>query len=447
MKHLVKKLVNNKYYVKIKGNSFWNNLFKNSFWAFSGDAMASILGLIITILLIKLIGSEKYGVLVLAQTYMTIMDVILNIQSWKSVIQYGQKSIVKDDIDSLNGYIKLGTILDMSTAILGGLVAIIIAPIIGEIFNWSRELVVCSQIFSFTIFSHFAGTPTAVLRILNKFNLVALQKFISSAIKLITLIIIFMYKKNISLIEVTIVYCVTDIIGNILLVIFAIYSYLKKYRRMLIFRAKIPKDTKDFVKFTIWGTLGDIVDVPVNYLDVFIISLLGNHLVAVFKVYKQCVAILQKVTSPIQQSILPQFSELAAKGEKNRGFDVVIKIRNAVLKIIGPIAFVLGITSFVWLKIIYGDIYANHWYILFAYLLIQVFALSYTTVHPYFLSLNKAKYSTIYVLISNISYILVAFLSVKIIGMWGLILAYLIQCSLVIYLKIYDIKKQELAIK
>lgn len=446
LKQLIKKLVNNKYYIKIKNNAFWSNLFKNSFWAFSGDAIASILGLIITILLIRCIGSEKYGILVLAQTYMTMLDTILNIQSWKSVIQYGQKSLINRDINSLNGYIKLGSILDISTAILGGIVSIFIAPYIGKMLNWSSELIICSQIFSITIFSHFSGTPTAILRILNKFNLVALQKFITAIFKLIMIVLTFIIKNDtVGIIDVVIAYCFADIIGNFLLVFLAFYEYSKlNNHKCKIYKSKLPNDTKEFTKFTIWGTLGDIVDVPVNYFDVFIISFLGNELVSVFKVFKQCIAIIQKVTSPIQQSILPQFSELSAKGDVKRGFEVVMKIRNAIIKIIGPVILIIGITSPIWLNMIYGKIYSENWYILCIYLLVQVVALSYTTVHPYFLSLDKAKHSTLYVLLSNVIYIFLALILVHYIGMLGIVLAYAIQCFIVIYLKVRNIKKNSI---
>lgn len=430
------------FYNKIKIDKFWNNLVKNSFWAFFGDAIAAAIGLFITIILIRLIGSEAYGILVLAQTYMTIVDTSLNIQSWKSVIQYGQKSIINNDEESLRGYIKLGSVLDISTSILGGIVALILAPIIGKIFNWSNELIICSQIFSITIFSHFSGTPTAILRILNKFNLVALQKFLAAIIKFVSLITILIVKNSIGVIEATIIYCLTDIIANLILVIFAFTIYFKKYGYKNILKNNKVKEKKEFIKFTLWVTLGEIVDIPVNYFDVFIISLLGTNSVAVFKVFKQCVAILQKVTSPIQQSILPQFSELTAKGEKQRGYNIVIKIRNIILKIIGPIALLIGISSPLWLKLLYGEIYSNNWYILCIYLLVQTFALSYTTVHPYFLSLNKAKYSTIYVLLANLVYCILAYILVNKFDMIGIVIAYFIQCFIVIKLKVNDIKKE-----
>ena len=287
----------------IKTNSFWKNLFKNSFWAFSGEASASLIGLVVTIFLIKIIGSNDYGILVLAQSYMSIMDVLINVQSWKSVIQFGQKCIVNKDYDQLNSYVKLGTILDVSTAILCTIVSFFAVRFIGSLFHWSSELIVCSQIFSLTIISHFAGTPTAVLRIFNKFHLVALQKFIGAIVKLGALVVLYLKMKNVSLYSATIVYCITDIINNLLLVVFSVIIYNKKCGIKGILKSKLPNDKSDFVHFTLWGTLSEVVDIPVNYFDVFIVSFLGTSYVSVFKVFKQCGAVLHKRSHSAERSL------------------------------------------------------------------------------------------------------------------------------------------------
>lgn len=434
----VKKII-----VKIKSNKFWANLFKNSFWAFFGDSVASIMNLIVTIVLIHLIGDDGYGIFVLSQSYTLVMDVLLNVQCWKGVIQYGQKALIKNDASSLCGYVKLGCIFDILTAIIGGLVSFYLSSFIGQIFNWSSEMIFVSKIFSLTIFFHFSGTPTAILRIFNKFNMVALQKVIASTLKLGILTIILLYQNTITLPLATVAYCCADIVGNLLLVIFAGVVFHKKYGLKKLFTCKLPKDSKTFIKFTIWGTLSEVVDIPVNYFDVFIISLLGAGQVAVFKVFKQITSILSKLTTPIYQAIMPQFSELSAQGNQKRGYEIVIKIKKAILFIIGPIAVIIGISSPIWLNLFYGPLYAKYWYVLLLYLLIQTFALSFTTIHPYFVSLGKVKESAIFVFVSNIIYIIIALLTVKHYGMIALIIAYFIQASIVIFLKVASIRKNE----
>ena len=426
---------------KVKKDAFWGSLFKNSFWAFLGDSAASLIGLIVTIILIRLIGSDSYGILVLGQSYMQIVDVIINVQSWKSVIQYGQKALVRNKIDELNSYVKLGTILDVSTALLCGVVALLLAPLIGGIFGWSSELVLCAQIFSISIFSHFSGTTIGILRIFDKFSLVALQKFIAAMLKVVALIVVMIGWSNVSLLVATIIYVAADIVGNIILVVLAYYQYHKRYGLAGIFKSKLPLSSKQFISFTLWGTLSEVVDVPVNYIDVFIVSILGDGAVAVYKVFKQLAGVLQKVTSPIQQSILPQFSQLSAEGSIRKGYDVVIKIRNFSLRVILPIAIVVGITSKLWLGLVYGELYAEQWYVFLMYIVVQAFALSYTTIHPYFLSLNEAKRSALYVFVANTVYFIVALLLVPKIGLVGIVISFAVQVWIVIFAKVKRIMK------
>lgn len=426
---------------KIKSDNFWKNLFKNSFWAFFGDASASAITFIISIILIKIIGSESYGILILAQSYMNIMDVIINIQSWRSTIQYGQKAIVDGNDKELHSYVKLGCIMDISTAILCFIISILLPNLIGGFLHWSNEMILCSEIFAITIISHFAGTPTAILRLFNKYNLVALSKTLSAIFKITAIVAYYLITKNLNLVSSTIIFMLTDFMGNILLVIFAFYHYSKKYKIADIIKAKMPKDAKSFISYTLWGTLSEIVDLPVQTIDVFIVSVLGNATVAIYKIFKQIIGIISKVTGPIQQSILPQFSELSAKGNEKRGFEVVIKIHKTILKYTLPISILVGVTSYFWLGKLYDMTYTNYWYILFIYLMIQTYALSYTTIHPFFITLGNMRINAIIEFTANIVYLIVSYILVRAMGLLGITIAFLIQILLNIFLKYFCIKK------
>ena len=426
---------------KVKNDHFWKNLFKNSFWAFFGDASASAITFIISIILIKIIGSESYGILILAQSYMNIMDVLINIQSWRSTIQYGQKALVEGNVKELHSYVKLGCIMDISTAILCFIISIILPNLIGGLLNWSSEMILCSEIFAITIISHFAGTPTAILRLFNKYNLVALSKTLAAIFKITAIVVYYLITKNLTLVSSTVIFMLTDFIGNILLVIFAFYHYSKKYKISDIIKAKMPKDSKSFISYTLWGTLSEIVDLPVQTIDVFIVSILGNSKVAIYKIFKQIIGIISKVTGPIQQSILPQFSELSAKGNEKRGFEVVIKIHRTILKYTLPISIVVGATSYFWLGKLYDVTYSNYWHILFIYLIIQTYALSYTTIHPFFITLGNMKINAIIEFTANIAYLIISYILVRLMGLLGITIAFLIQILLSIFLKYHCINK------
>ena len=269
MKNKIKNTFN-----KIKNNDFWRKLFKNSFYAIMGEGGSSVINLFVVFLLIKLLGNSKNAILVLAQSYMTILDLIINLQCWQSVIKYGEAMRVKNKIDEYLEYIKLGSILDISTAILCGVISYFAASFVGNIFNWSNELILCCQIFTLEIYFHFSGTPIAVLRLENKFNLVALQKIISAAFKLVVLLIVLCMTSKISLINAVIIYVATDIVSHLLLVIMFLTVVHKNWGIRRLLKAKIPQNKGEFIKYTIWCTLGDAVDIPVLYLDVFVVSAL-----------------------------------------------------------------------------------------------------------------------------------------------------------------------------
>lgn len=428
--------------MKIKSNDFWRKLFKNSFYAIIGEGGSSVINLFVVFLLIKLLGNDEYAILVLAQSYMSILDLIINLQSWQSVIKFGEEMRVKNKIDKYLEFIKLGSILDISTAILCGLISLFIAPLIGSIFNWSNELILCCQIFTAEIYFHFSGTPIAVLRLENKFNLVAIQKIVSAIIKLAVLLFILCMTSKLSLITAVIIYVVTDIISHLILVIMFLTIIHKKWGIRRLLKSKIPENKGQFIKYTIWCTLGDAVDIPVLYLDVFVVSALKLELVTVFKVFKQIISVLSKLAAPIYQAIFPQFSTLVAKGEYKRGYDAVIKIRNAVYKYFIPLIIVVGLSSPIWLNIIFGEIFSQYWYILFIYLIIHTYALSYTTIHPYFTALGKVKEGFIICLIANVVYLILALTLTKHFGMIAIVMSYAVQILIVIHAKKHMIKKE-----
>ena len=437
MKNKIKNTFN-----KIKNNDFWRKLFKNSFYAIMGEGGSSVINLFVVFLLIKLLGNSKNAILVLAQSYMTILDLIINLQCWQSVIKYGEAMRVKNKIDEYLEYIKLGSILDISTAILCGVISYFAASFVGNIFNWSNELILCCQIFTLEIYFHFSGTPIAVLRLENKFNLVALQKIISAAFKLVVLLIVLCMTSKISLINAVIIYVATDIVSHLLLVIMFLTVVHKNWGIRRLLKAKIPQNKGEFIKYTIWCTLGDAVDIPVLYLDVFVVSALKLELVTVFKVFKQIISVLSKLAAPIYQAIFPQFSSLVAKGEYRRGYNAVITIRNAVFKYFIPLIVLVGLSSPIWLKIIFDDLFAQYWYILFIYLIVHTYALAYTTIHPYFTALGKVKEGFVICLIANIVYLAMALTLTKYLGMIAIVISYTVQFLIVICAKRYIIKKE-----
>lgn len=426
---------------KIKSDDFWKNLFKNSFIAVIGEGGASFINFFSVILLIKLIGNNGYAILILAQTYMTIIDTILNLQCWRSVIKFGEEAKAKKNETEFLGYVKLGTIIDIVTAILGTIVCFLMVDIVGYFLNWNDLTFVAAKIFSLVIISHFSGTPIAILRMENKFNLVSIQKIIASLLKFLMLLFVLIFKREISVINGVIIYAVTDFIANLILVGMALWVTHINYGIKKVIKANIPKKAKGFLKFTLWTSCSDITDIPVNYFDIFLISQLKLELVAVFKVFKQIIALVSKMAIPIYQVIFPQFSKLIACNKLDQAYNAVKKIQKFVITYILPFAILFGLTSYFWLEILFDSLYSQQWYVLAIYIIVHTISISFTTIHPLFISMGKVKEDFLYVLITNILYFIFAIILVKWLGMLGIVAAYAIQSFSIIWLKKRKIEK------
>lgn len=426
---------------KIKKNEFWSNLFKNSFVAVIGEGGASFINLFVIIFLIKLIGSEGYGILILAQTYMTIIDTILNLQCWRAVIKYGEEAKIKNNFEELYGYIKLGSIIDLVTAVIGTIFCFLLVNFTGKILGWNNLTIISAQIFSIVIVSHFSGTPTAILRMENKFNLVSIQKIFASALKFVTLLVIYFLQGKLTTLNGVIIYAITDIISNLMLVFMAMWVVHKNFGLRKVIKSRLPSKTKDFTKFTLWTGLSDVTDIPVNYFDVFIVSKLGLELVSVFKVFKQVIALISKMAVPIYQAIFPQFSKLTALDKLDVAYNAVKRIQKFVIKYIMPLFIIVGLTSYYWLDIIFGSLYRDYWYVLFIYIIVHIISISFTTIHPLFLSMGKVKEDFAYVLLTNLVYFIVALILVEYLGMLGIVISYAIQSFSIILLKKISIEK------
>lgn len=425
----------------VLNNDFWSKLIKNVSTVIVGNGGSSIINLIVTVVMIRTIGNTDYGVFLLALQYMNLIDGIVNFQSWAGVIKYGSEAIVEHREDKLAAIFKRGFIIDILTAILGAVIALLILPIVTKLMHWDGDLALLTAIFSFEILFHLEGTSIGILRLYDKFKLTAKQSIISALLKL-TLIGGYFLSGGRSLVAVTILYVVTDIFKHLLLVFYALRVLHEGMGIRKVARSNVKLIDSSFLRYTIWNNVSYTVDVPVKYFDVFIISLISVDMVAIYKVFKQMIQVLSMLINPISQAILPQFSELVAQHRTAEALKKVLKLRNVILAggaIAVVVSLLLGKPIFTW---VLGPEYGENLLLFEALFIVQIFLMSYTAIHPFFAALGVAKNDFIFTTISNLAYVFVAFYTVKILGIYSIILAMAVQGILVISLKyVYATKR------
>lgn len=415
-------------------NEFWSKLIKNVVTVLTGTGGASMITLLTTLVLTRALGTTQYGILVLVQQYMTVLDGIVNFQSWQGVVKYGSEAVVKKDNEMLASIIKKGFWIDIATAVLGAIVAVIGLPVIKNLFHWDEQRIFLAMLFSIEIIFHIEGTSTGVLRLLNKFKLTAINSIVMAGIKFVILGGYFLTGGK-SLTITVILFVVTDIIKHLSLVAIALIVLSKQIGLRQILTAQNRGIGNRFLKYTLWSNISSSADIPVKYFDVFIIEQISVEMVAIYKVFKQIISILSRLTGPISLAILPQLSELVAKGGLREGYNKVLKLQKTLLRVglLGMVGVVFLVQPI--LNLFFGAEYANEWVLFLVLLAVTGYALSYVAIHPYFAALGKVKEDFFITLLSNILYLVVATVLVKELGVYAILIGTLIQSMTVIFIK------------
>lgn len=424
---------------KVKYSDFWKKLIKNVSILLFGSTTTSLLNLLTMLIIVRSVSTLEYSFFVLAQQYMSIMDALINFQSWQGVIKYGTDALVKKSYEKLYAVIKCGFLIDILSAVLGTLLAFVLVPFVGKMMGWSEDVILLCRLFSLEIVFHIEGTSIGILRLYDKFSYYSLVNTLASLIQLIAIGLYFVLGGR-DLVVITGIYIVFDIVLKTGLVVVAIHVMRRNIGILKVVKAKFKHLEKGFIRYTMWSNVGRTADIPIGYFDVFIISMLSYELVAVYKIYKQIVQIISKVSIPISAAILPQFSMMIAEQKDKEAFDKVLVIRNYMLVAISFLTLLSLIAGKPIFNLILGVEYAEHISLFIIMLCLYGVAFSYVAIHPYFAAIGKVKEDFILNVVSNLMYCIVAFGLIKFLDVYAILIATAIQFGIVFSIKTILIK-------
>lgn len=414
-----------------------NKLVRSFMQLFSGDILVSILSIISIGFITKGLGLEKYGIVILIQGVVGLIDGLFNFQSWQGFIKFF--SIRKESKEEIEKLIKFSYIQDIVTAFIAFLVLQIFAQKIGIFYNFGEAEVGYLRVLALGVIFNIQGTPIGILRSYGCYNKLRDYKVISGIINFILIFCGMYFQKGIEFY--IYVYLFNNFLMGSLINYFAL-RVLQKENLLKFINSKINYD-KEFFKFNCLTNINSSLDIPVQYLDNLLIGkFLSVEFVGVFKIAKTITLVLDKIGAPIYQILYPKFCE-----EINN--NKIFEIKKLFLKSLGILSGISTIL-FLGLNLIGYDIlqyildknilnYKNE---INFYFLVKSFGIVFIAVHPLFLALGHIKKETIIVMIANLVYILLLYPLLRTFDLYGVIACYLIQISIIIFLKTYIVLKK-----
>ncbi len=420
---------------KIFQDNLIKKIAKNSGIILTGNVIVSVLGIISFTIVARELGPEILAILVLSQTYALIVNDLLNIQTWESMVKFGSLGLGRSHTATI---IKTNFFLDFVSAIVACAFANLMLHTVAHVMGWDEKHLNVISLYSFSILFNITTFTIGIPRFFYKFSVIAKIQVIVACLKLGSVVFAMYYFSSL-LVYVSIFLC-AEILTNLSLIVLSL-GVLKKHLGKKWWKNNFKID-KNQIKFIWWTNLRTIVRIPVKHLDMIVISsIISLEMVGIYKVYKEIAGLLGRVGEPISQAIYPEYTKLLGKNDIKATVNATKKTMLLLsgVGIVGTLTLLL-VSKFIVVKL-FGIEYTAHILALYALLVLYGAKLITSPINSLFIAAGFAKYSFLIVVLTNAVYLLSVIIFCKHYGIYGLVLAFAIQWFLNKGLKILLLTK------
>jgi O-antigen/teichoic acid export membrane protein len=294
----------------------FRRVFKNAGFLLSGKTVTGVLGLAYLSLAAHGLGVAEFGVLVLVQTYVQVITGLATFHSWQAVIRYGAICVERDDASGFQSLISFTTMLDIAGVVVGAVIAWFAAPLIGPYVGWSADVIGYAQPYSLLILFTIVATPTGLLRLYDRFDILAWHVTVTPALRLIGVGVAVVL--DAPLWAYLLAWFIAGVAGGLTLVVLGWREGLRQ-KRLTDMHWSLRGITR--THDGIWGfcfasNFHSSLQMVTGHMSTFLVGLVATPTAAgLFKVAREVATALTKPAELLTQSIYPEFARLGSVGE------------------------------------------------------------------------------------------------------------------------------------
>lgn len=159
-------------------------LFGNASWLLGGKSLNAVFGLAALAIGARALGVETFGVLVLIHSFTQAVGEIAKFQSWQAVIRYGTPALQSGNRGDFQRLLRFTVMLDGISAVLGMVLSVVLAWALASYFGWPEAVVPAAMLYVTSVLFMVTATPTGVLRLVDRFDVLAGQSTIGAFIRM-----------------------------------------------------------------------------------------------------------------------------------------------------------------------------------------------------------------------------------------------------------------------
>jgi O-antigen/teichoic acid export membrane protein len=128
------------------------------------------------------LGLQQFGLLILIHAYAEAVGDIAKFQSWQSVLHYGAKPLGEKRLEDFQRVLRFSLLLDLLSAIGGVVIGIALARVVGPWLKWPPGTAIYAVLYVTSVGFMVSATPFGVLRLFNRFDVMARQTAVAALV-------------------------------------------------------------------------------------------------------------------------------------------------------------------------------------------------------------------------------------------------------------------------
>ncbi|MHA6767494.1 lipopolysaccharide biosynthesis protein [Sphingobium ummariense] len=148
----------------------------NTAWLLGGKGVGAVLSLVYLAIVTRTLGVADFGRFALVLSAAQVVKTLVSFDSWQIVVRYGQVHLASGNGDALNRVLRFCILIDVGSALAGGVVAGAVILAFGDALELSGGMEWQAWLFCMIMMVTIRSSPTGVLRLFDRFDSGALAE-------------------------------------------------------------------------------------------------------------------------------------------------------------------------------------------------------------------------------------------------------------------------------
>ena len=306
---------------------------------FIGKGGGAVFNLLVMVLATRALPPAELGALFILHAFMLLAAELGTFKSWQALIRFGVPHLASGDTPALHRLLRFTLGLDIVTALFGSVVAAGFLWVGHGLLQLESAYLPIALAYCLLIALRLRSSSLGVLRLLDRFDLLAMQSLVMPASRLIGVLIVM--QTGASFASFALVWAVSALVDYVSLWGLALWQLKARGLREGLF-SKWP--TLKAPETGLWSfcwlaNIDASIAVAKQELPVLLAGgVLGPAFAAVFKIAHQIASVLVRGTQQLDEVIYPELAKMVEAGQTHKIWPLILRTGGIMV----TIALVVG---------------------------------------------------------------------------------------------------------